>query len=147
MRQQPPEEADTSQKERLLHSADRMAGCRTWQIPGRSLLHPRFTSQKSSYTIWHRDWFWKAPEVFSLLCSQLKDPHLFVLNLSCSNWRRVKGFLHNSNLREKSDAVNILYWQLINRTHYFHCHSIPLWNLPLATNTELIKDLEQDVCR
>lgn len=126
----------------LAHSADRMAGCRTWQILGRSLLHPRFTSPKSSYTIWHCDWIWKAPEVFPLLCSQLKDPHLFVLNLSCSSGRRVKVFLRNSKLREKSHAVNIPYWQLINRTHYFHCHFIPLWNLPWATNTELIEDLE-----
>lgn len=131
----------------IAYSAERMAGCRFWQIPGRSLLHSRCTSQKSSCIIWYRDRFWKALEVFSLLCSQLDDPHLFVLNLCCSNSSRVKIFLHNSNLREKSDAVNIPYWQLIHRTHYFHCHSIPLWNLPLATNTELIEDLEQDVCR
>lgn len=75
------------------------------------------------------DWLWKAPEAFSLLCSQLVDPHSFVLNSRCSNWRRVKVVLHNSNLREKSDVLNIPYRQLINRSHWFHCQALPHYDI------------------
>lgn len=49
----------------------------------------------------HGDWFWKASEVFFLLCSQLIDGHSFVLYLKCSDWREVQVVLHNSDLQRK----------------------------------------------
>lgn len=75
------------------------------------------------------DWLWKAPDVFSLLCSQVINPHLLVLNSRCSNWRKVKGVLHSSNLREKSGVLNIPYRQLTNRSHWSHCQALARYDI------------------
>lgn len=84
--------------------------------PGRSLLCSKFISQKSSCIIWQQHYrrkkngtVMKNPwNVFPALQSMGRST--FVLNLRCSIWRKIKVFLHSSNLWwEKNRYSNTPY--------------------------------------